>query len=296
MTEEYYVYAYLREDGTPYYIGKGKGDRAYSGKKRRFKVPPRDRILIVLQNLTEEQAFSNEKDFIAWYGRKDNGTGILRNLTDGGDGPSGYRHTEESKNAIREKRKNQVITVEHKKALSESLKRGYEDGSIKKSMLGKHHTEEHKEYMRKLYTGRVMSEEQKKQISIANKGRKHSPEYGRRISEMQKGKKASEETKQKMSEMHKKRWSTIDDNNKKMIGKKISERNKGKIRTEEYKSNLSKWFMGSIYINNGIENRRIQKGVDIPDGWVKGRLSYKKWGKVGGSSKSGVSGVVEAVG
>jgi hypothetical protein len=98
-----------------------------------------------------------------------------------------YRHRK-SKNAIREKRKNQVITVEHRKALSESMKRGYEDGSIKKSMLGKHHTEEHKEYMRKLYTGDYV-EEQKKQISIANKGRKHSPGMGR-ISEIKRKRQA----------------------------------------------------------------------------------------------------------
>jgi hypothetical protein len=275
---DYYVYMYLRENGTPYYVGKGKGNRAYDNYKRRFPVPPSEQIKIVLTNLTEEQAFSNEIDFIAWYGRLDINTGILENRTHGGEGVAGYKHTEESKKIIKEKRKNQVFTDETRKKLSESIKRGYEDGSRPKTMLGKHHTEEHKEYMRKLYTGRPITEEQKKKISIANKGRKHSPEYGQRISERQIGTKASEETKQKMSEVQKKRWSTITDDVKETIGKKISERNKGNPqlkKTKEQKDNLSKWFMGSIYINNGMENRRIQEDVDIPDGWVKGRLPYK---------------------
>ena len=97
LRKDFYVYAYLREDGTPYYIGKGKNRRVFNKSNRTTPAPPKDRILIILENLTEEQAFANEKDFIAWYGRKDNGTGILRNLTDGGEGQSGYRHREEDK-------------------------------------------------------------------------------------------------------------------------------------------------------------------------------------------------------
>jgi len=83
----YYTYAYLREDKTPYYIGKGTGRRIYS-KNRKGLKPPNDksRIIFLKQNLTEEEAFKHERYMIAVFGRKDNGTGILRNLTDGGDG------------------------------------------------------------------------------------------------------------------------------------------------------------------------------------------------------------------
>jgi hypothetical protein len=83
----FYTYAWLRVDRTPYYIGKGCGNRAYDSS-RQF-CPPPDRIIILKQNLDEAEAFKHEVYMIAVFGRKDLGTGILRNLTNGGDGCSG---------------------------------------------------------------------------------------------------------------------------------------------------------------------------------------------------------------
>jgi hypothetical protein len=93
----FYTYAYLREDKTPYYIGKGTGDRIYSTNRRNNPPKDKSRIIFLKQNLTEQEAFRHEIYMIAVFGRKDLGTGILHNLTDGGDGASGYVFSEETR-------------------------------------------------------------------------------------------------------------------------------------------------------------------------------------------------------
>jgi hypothetical protein len=98
----YYVYAYLREDSTPYYIGKGKGSRAYKDHRRSngTNLLPKNKnnIKIIAHRLSGHEAYLLEQRLIKIYGRKDLGTGILRNRADGGEGRTGpITYSDESK-------------------------------------------------------------------------------------------------------------------------------------------------------------------------------------------------------
>ncbi len=151
----FYTYAFLREDRTPYYIGKGIGGRIYS-TNRRIK-PPKDksRTIYLKQNLTEEQAFKHEIYMIAVFGRKDLGTGILINRTDGGEGSSGAIRSEETK-----------------KKMSEAHKDPSEETRRKLSDAGKGKTASEETRKRMSEASKNPSEETRRKISEASKGRK----------------------------------------------------------------------------------------------------------------------------
>jgi hypothetical protein len=95
----YYVYQYLREDGTPYYIGKGKDRRMFA--KHNVHLPnDKELIQVIAYKLSESEALLLETKLIKLYGRKDIGTGILRNLTGGGEGTCSKVWTDEAKSRV----------------------------------------------------------------------------------------------------------------------------------------------------------------------------------------------------
>jgi len=132
----YYVYEYLREDLTPYYVGKGKNSR-WRGKHS-VAVPPKERVRFVATKLTEAEAFALEEKLILEYGRKDLGTGILRNMTSGGEGAT---PGPELRKRLSEIKKGKVPWNKGK-TMSYKKNRKWDRQGEKHPLYGKSHTEE----------------------------------------------------------------------------------------------------------------------------------------------------------
>ncbi len=115
----FYTYAWLRTDGTPYYIGKGHGSRAWDFRRKGINRPSdNSRVLILKKHLCEQDAFDHEVYMIFVLGRKDTGTGILHNRTNGGEGLAGYVYSEELRKVRSDQFRSQGFSEKHRKNLS----------------------------------------------------------------------------------------------------------------------------------------------------------------------------------
>jgi hypothetical protein len=170
-----YVYRHIRLDkNEPFYIGIGSNsNNKYSRSKERRKrnsiwnniVSKADyRVDILFDDLTWEEACEKEKEFILLYGRKDIKTGILCNMTEGGDGFVGA-----------------ILTDEHRRKLSIASKNISDETRKKISLANK---------------GKKLSDEHKRKIGLASKGRTfvHTEEHKKHISSVLKGRKKSPRT------------------------------------------------------------------------------------------------------
>jgi hypothetical protein len=183
----YYIYAHIRPDKNEiFYIGKGKGTRSKSRNKRNKiwndivnKNNGVYKIIFLNLNLSEEEAFKLEMQYILEKGRLCDNTGCLANLTLGGEGTSGYIFSKEhkSKLSLALSGKNHPSygkkhTLEHCNNMSKSLK-----GKTAWNK-GKTHTEETRFKIRKKALGRkspmkdkILTDEHKTKLSIAKKGK-----------------------------------------------------------------------------------------------------------------------------
>ena len=132
---DFYVYLLCRPDERPCYVGKGRGDRwrRHEMKGRHTNLHLERIILAAKQDgaslpklklacdLTEQEAFDLERDMIRLVGRETDG-GPLVNLTDGGDGPAGYRPSKELIARQVAARSGWVRTPEYRAKVSAALK------------------------------------------------------------------------------------------------------------------------------------------------------------------------------
>jgi len=94
----------------PFYVGKGLTYRPYqhtSERELKIKSPKSNKIKAILKknlipivyiykhDISDKEAIFYEIELIKLFGRLDKGTGILTNLTDGGDGHRGFKQSKE---------------------------------------------------------------------------------------------------------------------------------------------------------------------------------------------------------
>ena len=152
MKSNFYVYEHWRLDRDEcFYVGKGKGNRAYDMRRGRNKhhqaivakmhrIGSSVEIRIVADGLAENDAFKIEKERIKLW--RDIGVD-LTNLTDGGEGTSGFKVSFETRAKLSEISKN--MPQEQRDKISAAARNISDETRIKMSVARKNMPKEQRE-------------------------------------------------------------------------------------------------------------------------------------------------------
>ena len=178
----FYVYAYLREDGTPYYIGKGCGDRIdhRHGTPGQYWKPPVKPLRVKLAwGMTEPEALRFEVQLISHYGLAKDGGVLTKNFNEGGGkGNTGWVPSEETRANWSKIRTGRKASVETKAKMSAAhtgrpgtVHTEETKAQISKSLKGIVHSEESNHARSATLTGKAKTAEHVAKVSAALKGR-----------------------------------------------------------------------------------------------------------------------------
>lgn len=172
-----YLYRHIRLDkNEPFYIGIGSGEtpkRAFNAHQRSVlwkRIASKGfEVEIITEDISWEEACDKERYFISLYGRIDIGTGILANMTIGGEGNVGrvisQKEREKRSEISKQNWKSGVFTEEILKKKYENIKRKYASGELVPHNKGKKVSAEAREHLSKTHMGYKPTAEQNRKIS-----------------------------------------------------------------------------------------------------------------------------------
>lgn len=219
---------------------------------RSLDARPQINALAIVEDVLSSRT---ERGVIAIY--RKNGC-RLTNITDGGEGTLGYRHTREALIKIGAVHKGKIVSAEHRERMR-TLRTGKrlteeQRARLKGMGLGRRHSDESKAKMSAVQKGRQVNAEQRARISAAQIGRRPSAETRAKMSAAHMGHKVSSLTRAKIGTRFKGGTLTPEHRDK------LSAAHRGKTLTPEHRANIGK-SLKQFHAGTGVDAVKTAQAV-----------------------------------